>query len=117
MRGLPREAAASIYRRLYWQRPGFDSAALRAPRIAAELFDPGVNMGTAVAAGFLQRALNALTRTARDYPALAVDRVMGQRTLAALDAFLRVRGAGGATRRLRAMEALQGERYATNSVA
>src|SRR3546814_19196898 len=68
-------------------------------------------MGTAVAAGFLQRALNALNRTARDYPDIAVDRVMGPRTLAALDAFLRVRGAGGETVLLSAMEALQGERY------
>ncbi len=111
MRDLPRDAAASIYRCLYWQRPGFDSVALRAPRIAAELFDTGVNMGTAVAAGFLQRALNALNRTARDYPDIAVDRIIGPRTLAALDAFLRVRGAGGETVLLRAMEALQGERY------
>src|SRR3546814_9866453 len=35
MRDLPRDMAASIYRRLYWQRPGFDKVALRAPRIAA----------------------------------------------------------------------------------
>jgi len=111
MRDLPRDMAASIYRRLYWQRPGFDKVALRAPRIAAELFDTGVNMGSAIAAGFLQRALNALNRTARDYPDIAVDRIIGPRTLAALDAFLRVRHAGGETVLLRAMEALQGERY------
>src|SRR3546814_15701777 len=68
-------------------------------------------MGSAIAAGFLQRALNALNRTARDYPDIAVDRIIGPRTLAALDAFLRVRHAGGETVLLRAMEALQGERY------
>src|SRR3546814_11825275 len=73
MRDLPRDMAASIYRRLYWQRPGFDKVALRAPRIAAELFDTGVNMGSAIAAGFLQRALTALNPPARDYPDLAVD--------------------------------------------
>src|SRR3546814_18289233 len=67
-------------------------------------------MGTAIAAGFLQRALNALNRTARDYPDIAVDRITGPRTLAALDAFLRVRHAGGDTVLLPAMEALQGER-------
>lgn len=66
MPALPRATAASIYRRLYWQRPLFDQVALRAPRIAAELFDTGVNMGTAVATGFLQRALNALNRAGRD---------------------------------------------------
>src|SRR3546814_6992954 len=43
MRDLPRADAASIYRRLYWLRPGFDKVALRASKIAAELFDTGVN--------------------------------------------------------------------------
>lgn len=111
MRDLPRDEAAAIYRGLYWRRPGFDRVALRAPAIAAELFDTGVNMGTAIAAGFLQRALNALNRAARDYPDIAVDRAVGPRTLAALDGFLRTRGTAGETVLLRAMEALQGERY------
>lgn len=111
MRDLPRAEAASIYRRLYWLRPGFDRVGLRAAKIAAELFDTGVNMGTATAAGFLQRALNALNRNARDYPDIAVDRHIGARTLSALDGFLRARGTGGETVLLRAMEALQGERY------
>jgi lysozyme family protein len=111
MRDLPRHEAADIYRRLYWLRPGFDKVARRAPKIAAELFDTGVNMGTATAAGFLQRALNALNRAARDYPDVALDRTIGSRTLAALDAFLKTRGRSGETVLLRAMEALQGERY------
>ncbi|WP_188237489.1 glycoside hydrolase family 108 protein [Sphingopyxis sp. LK2115] len=111
MRTLPRDTAAAIYRRLYWLRPGFDRVALRAPAIAAELFDTGVNMGSATATGFLQRALNALNRAARDYPDIAVDRAIGPRTLAALDSFLDARGKGGETILLRAMEALQGERY------
>ncbi len=111
MRDLPRDEAVSIYRRLYWQRPAYDQVARRAPLIAAELFDTGVNMGTGTATGFLQRALNALNRAARDYPDIAVDREIGPRTLTALDAFLRVRGAGGETVLLRAIEALQGERY------
>ncbi len=113
MRDLPRSDAAAIYRRLYWLRPGFDKVALRASRIAAELFDTGVNMGSGTATGFLQRALNALNRTARDYPDIAVDRHIGARTLSALDAFLRTRGGGAETVLLRAMEALQGERYIT----
>ena len=111
MRDLPRAEAANIYRRIYWLRPAFDRVAARAPRIAAELFDTGVNMGTAMATGFLQRALNALNRTARDYPDIAVDRAIGPRTLSALDGFLKARGKGGETVLLRAMEALQGERY------
>ena len=57
MRALPRSEAVDIYRRLYWLRPRFDAVAMRAPRIAAELFDTSVNMGPAVAVTFLQRAL------------------------------------------------------------
>jgi lysozyme family protein len=49
MRSLPRHEAAAIYRRLYWLRPRFDQVAKRSERIAAELFDTGVNMGPAVA--------------------------------------------------------------------
>ena len=111
MRDLPRAEAAAIYRQIYWLRPGFDKIALRTPQIAAELFDTGVNMGTGSATGFLQRALNALNRSARDYPDIAVDREIGPRTLSALDGFLKARGKGGETVLLQAMEALQGERY------
>src|SRR3954469_18129090 len=48
MASLPREEAAAIYRRLYWLRPKFDAVAERSERLAAELFDTGVNMGPAV---------------------------------------------------------------------
>jgi lysozyme family protein len=112
MRQLPRDEAAAIYRRLYWSRPRFDEVAKRSPRIAAELFDTGANMGPAVAATFLQRALTALNRNGSDYPDLCPDGRIGEGTLAALDAFLAVRGkATGETVLLRALEALQGERY------
>jgi len=112
MRALPRDEAAAIYRRLYWLRPRFDAVAVRAPRIAAELFDTGVNMGPAVAATFLQRALTALNRNGRDYPDLVPDGRLGPVSLAALDGFLAARGKrGGETVLLRALEALQGERY------
>jgi lysozyme family protein len=111
MRTLPRATAAMIYRRLYWSRPGFDTVAARAPAIAAELFDTGVNMGPAVATGFLQRALNALNRGATDYPDIALDGQVGPRLLAALDAFLARRGRGAEAVLLKAIEALQGERY------
>ena len=108
---LPRSEAAAIYRRLYWLRPKFDQVARRAPRIASELFDTGANMGPGVAATFLQRALTALNRNGSDYPDIAPDGRIGPRTLAALDAFLDLRGASGETVLLRALEAMQGERY------
>jgi lysozyme family protein len=112
MRNLPRDEAVAIYRRLYWQRPRLDEIAARSPRLAAELFDTGVNMGPAVAVTFLQRALTALNRNGTDYPDLTPDGRAGPTTLGALDAFLAKRGgSSGETVLLRALEALQGERY------
>ena len=112
MRSLPRDEAAAIYKRLYWLRPRLDEVATRSARIAAELFDTGVNIGPAVAVTFLQRALTALNRNRSDYPDLTPDGRIGPATLAALDAFLARRGRGsGETVLLRALEALQGERY------
>lgn len=112
MRSYPHEEAVGVYRRIYWLRPGFDLVAKLAPALAAELFDTGVNMGPAVAAGFLQRALNALNRGASDYPDLAVDGRIGGQTVEALKRFLDRRGAAaGESVLLKAVEALQGERY------
>jgi lysozyme family protein len=69
-------------------------------------------MGPAVAATFLQRALTALNRNGKDYPDLTPDGRIGPATLGALDTFLATRGTtGGETVLLRALEALQGERY------
>jgi len=111
MRQFPRSEAAAIYCRLYWARPRFDEIAKRSARLAAELFDTGVNMGPAVAVTFLQRALTALNRGGKDYADLTPDGRVGPTTLAALDAFLDTRAPNGETVLLRALEALQGERY------
>lgn len=112
MRDLPREEAAAIYKRIYWLRPRLDEVARRSGHIAGELFDTGVNMGPAVAVTFLQRALTALNRNGKDYPDLVPDGRVGELTLAALDAFLAIRGkTSSETVLLRALEALQGERY------
>jgi lysozyme family protein len=109
MRDLPKDEAVAIYRRLYWLRPKLDQIATRAPALAGELFDTGVNMGPAVAIGFLQRALNALNRGASDYPDVVVDGLIGPKTLAALDGFLARRGTEEVL--ARAVDALQGARY------
>ncbi|KAA9015410.1 glycoside hydrolase family 108 protein [Sphingobium limneticum] len=111
MKLLPRSVAEAIYRRLYWERPGYAFIAEMSWPIAAELFDTGINMGVATATGFLQRALNALNRNQKDYPDLKVDRQAGARTFAALTAFRALRGASGDKILLKALEALQGERY------
>lgn len=112
MRDLPRGEAAAIYKRLYWLRPRFDQVAKRSEAVAGELFDTGVNMGPAVAATFLQRALSALNRDGRDYADLVPDGRIGPATLAALDTFLELRGkTSGQSVLLKALDALQGERY------
>ena len=112
MKQMPRDTAAAIYRRLYWLRPRFDEIAKHSARVANELFDTGVNMGPAVAVTFLQRALTALNRSGKDYPDLTPDGRIGPVTLSALDRFLAVRAKGiGETVLMRALEALQGERY------
>jgi len=111
IRQLPRGVAEAIYRRLYWERPGYAFVAEIAPNVAAELFDSAVNMGPATATAFLQRALNALNRNQKDYPDLKTDRLVGAKTLAALGAFMRLRGKTGEKVLLKAIEALQGERY------
>ena len=109
MRQLPREEAAAIYKRLY--RPRFDQVAKRSQAIAAELLDTGVNMGSAVAVTFLQRALSALNRNQKDYADLLPDGRIGPATLSALDTFVSLRGAGADEVLLRALDTLQGERY------
>jgi lysozyme family protein len=111
MRALPKDDAIAIYRRLYWIAPHFDAIAARAPALAAELFDTGINMGTGTATAFLQRALNALNRNGADYGDIAVDRQIGPATLAALDSFLKRRGKGAEAVLLKAVDALQGAHY------
>lgn len=111
MTALPRATAAAIYRADYWVKPGLDTIAAIAPQVAAELFDTGVNMGAATAAGFLRRALNALNRGASDYADVAAAGAIDGRVAAALRSFLRVRGAGAQTVLVKALDAIQGERY------
>lgn len=111
MRRLPQSDAAAIYRKIYWVAPGFDRISEIAPNLASELFDIGVNMGTGVATGFLQRALNALNRNNRDYADIIVDRTIGSATLRALDAFLAVRGDSAELVLVKAIDALQGAHY------
>lgn len=111
MRTLPREVAKAIYLELYYVGPKFDQVHALSPRIAEELTDTGVNMGQAVAAKFLQRALNAFNREASIYPDITVDGQLGIRSLAALRAYLEHRGAEGEEVILKALNCLQGERY------
>jgi lysozyme family protein len=111
MRDLPRDFALVIYKRRFWTLPRFHDVAEIMPAVGAELFDTGVNMGPAVATGFLQRSLNVLNRQGRDWPDVALDRAVGPATLGALRGLRRVRGPAGEAVLLKALNALQGARY------
>lgn len=112
MKLLPRATAVDIYKRRYWTSVRFDQVAAIYPRIAAEMFDTGINMGQAVAVGFLQRALNLLNRGAVDYPDIGTDGQIGPMTIAALKAYAAKRGARGEVVLLRVLDGLQTGRYA-----
>lgn len=111
MRGFPRVDAVAIYQRIYWLRPGFAEVSDIAPKVAAELFDTGINMGPAVAVAFLQRALNALNRGGSDYADIVAGPRVDDPTMAALKGFLAKRQPRGEAVLMKALEALQGERY------
>ena len=111
MRSFPREEAVALYRRIYWVRPGFERIGAIAPDIAAELFDTGVNMGPSIAVSFLHRALNALNRGALDYSDIAPSVRIDDATVVALATFLAKRAPRGTHVMMKALEALQGERY------
>jgi len=111
MRELPPDTARAIYRADYWDAQSLDAVAILSWRIAFEIFDTGVNMGTSQSGEFLQMALNALNRRATDYDDLEVDGEIGSKTLDALTAYIHRRGKGGETVLLRALNALQGAGY------
>lgn len=111
MRTLPDTLARQIYLERYWLQPRFDEVNKRSERLAEELLDTGVNMGTGVASVFLQRALNALNAQEKHYPDIAVDGAIGRMTLFALDELIRRRGSDGITVLFRMLNAQQSVRY------
>jgi len=111
MQALTETMARAIYRQDFIVGPHFDAVMAIDPNVAVELIDTGVNMGTAVAATFLQRWLNAFNDTGTRYAELVVDGQIGNKTLDALRAFLRWRGPMGATTLLKGLNSSQGARY------
>lgn len=106
MRDLSRERAYDILYRKYVIAPGFERVGLLDMTIAAELVDTGVNMGPAVAARFLQRALNYFQGDG-----LAEDGKIGPATLRSLTGFAERRGTVGLNVLLSLLNAQQAMRY------
>jgi len=76
------KAVEDFYKYKYWDVNLLD----RFPqKIANEMFDTGVNMGTGRAAKFLQECLNYLNRNGYRFRDLVVDGDIGPATLSALD--------------------------------
>lgn len=111
MRELPRSVAREIYLGSYVRDPRFDQVGDLSWPVAEELVDTGVNMGVADAGRFLQRSLNAFNRDEAFYSDMTVDGIVGEKTLAALEAYLDKRGDEGETILVRALDCLQGAEY------
>ena len=63
----------------FWNRISLSS--ITNQRIANELFDTGVNMHPKIAITLLQRALNLLNRNEKLYTDIAIDGILGEKTL------------------------------------
>lgn len=111
MKDMPREVAVAIYMERYWFAPRLDKVSYIDPFIAEELLDTGVNMGSATAGKFLQRALNVLNKNAALFQDLTVDGNIGNITMLALKTYLGDRGVSGRTVLLRMLNAQQSVRY------
>lgn len=108
MRDLSRGMAFDIYAKKYWRSVNADQLEAISPALAAEVVDTAVNMGVERAAVLLQRSLNVFNQRGSLYDDISVDGVIGQATIAALNAY--------AARRdidvlVRALNCLQGAAY------
>lgn len=111
MVSMTQQVARDIYAQRYWHQPRFDDIDMASELAAEELLGTGVNMGTATAGKFLQRALNVLNQGDKTYPNITVDGAVGNMTIAALKAFLAARGKAGEVVLVRMLNAQQSVRY------
>ena len=111
MKTLTREAAVGIYIKQYLKAPRIAEINPISSRICFEVYDTGVNCGPAKAVEFLQRALNSLNREGKDFPDMIVDGQLGDKTIAALATFIRLRKLEGEMVLLKILNVLQGSFY------
>lgn len=108
MRDMPRAVAFDIYAARYWDAVRADDLLKLSVKVAEEVVDTGVNMGTKRAGRMLQRALNVLNVRASIYPDLIVDGAVGGNTLEALRRYLTKRDEKTL---VKALDCLQGAYY------
>jgi lysozyme family protein len=108
---LTEDEARAIYRSLFVLEPNFNLILDINVEVGVELVDTGANMGTLVAAKFLQRTLNAFNGRGTYYADLKVDGHVGTATAKALAAFIKKRAAPGIDVMMKSLNHLQGARY------
>lgn len=101
--GKLQQAVLDFYKTEFWDALNLDH--IQSQSIATELFDTGVNMGTGIAAMFLQQALNATNRNGVNYPDIKEDHQLGPTTIKVLNAHKRPGDV------LKLINCLQGARY------
>lgn len=111
MQDLPRSKAVSIYMDEYVNRPGFYRIARHSEKVAEELIDTGINMGTTYPRLWLQQWLNALNKQGTLYPDILEDGKIGPATEAAFVAFRKARGSGADSVMLKGLNGSQTQRY------
>ena len=112
MQDLPQAFARRIYVKQYITAPRFDDVFGISPMLGEEMIDTGVNCGLGVPGTFLQRGLNVFNQKAKVYRDITVDGLIGENTLAMLEAFMQYRRANDGERiMLRVLDCLQGARY------
>jgi lysozyme family protein len=93
----------SFFKTQFWDVLKLDK--VNHQNIAAELYDTAVNMGTGIAAVFLQTALNVSNKNGRDFADLKEDGRIGPVTLSAINKHARPGEV------LKVLNVLQGSRY------
>ena len=93
----------SFYKTNFWDALNLD--AINDQAIAVEMYDTGVNMGTGVAALFLQRSLNVSNKNGNDYPDLPLTGNVGPKTAQYMNEHKRPAEV------LKVLNCLQGARY------
>lgn len=98
----------SFYRETFWR--GIRGDEIADQHVANELFDTGVNQGSATAVKYLQESLNLLNRNQRNYPDIVVDGTFGEQTLETLATYWDLEK-GKSDALLKLLNLFQGIRY------
>jgi len=109
MRDLPLSEAQRIAKVEFWDALNLDKIVLISYAVAEEMYDTRFNTGQC----YLQRALNKFNRQGKLYPDVIEDGRIGDKTVAALGAFMRTRGKSAEAVLLKSLNSLQGAYYFT----